>query len=255
MQSCIYEGLVSHTRSEPVRHRFRYRLFMMYVDLDELPTLFEKRRLWSTSRPAIARFRREMHLGEGDLGEAVRDRVASATGRRPQGPIRLLTNFCYFGYGFNPVSFYYCFAADGETVQAVVVEVNNTPWGEQTSYVESCENRPAVAGRWRFDVKKQMHVSPFMPMDVAYTWAMTPPGKSLSVFMANQIDGQRVFSANLALRRREITSLSLAAVLLRFPFQSARVMVAIHWQALRLWLKRVPLHSHPDKQNLVSERT
>ena len=255
MQSCIYEGLVSHTRSEPVRHRFRYHLFMMYVDLGELPTLFARRWLWSTSRPAIARFRREMHLGVGDLANAVRDRVAAATGRRPQGPIRLLTNFCYFGYGFNPVSFYYCFAADGETVQAVVVEVNNTPWGEQTSYVESCENRPSVAGRWRFDVQKQMHVSPFMPMDVAYTWALTAPGENLSVFMANQIAGQRVFSANLALRRKEISSHSLAAVLMRFPFQSARVILAIHWQALRLWLKRAPLHSHPDKRNLVSERT
>lgn len=254
MQSCIYEGLVSHTRSEPVRHRFRYRLFMMYVDLDELPALFARRWFWSISRPAIARFRREKHLGVGDLGSAVRDRVETETGSRPQGPIRLLTNFCYFGYGFNPVSFYYCFAADGETVQAVVVEVNNTPWGEQTSYVESCENSLYVAGRWRFKVEKQMHVSPFMPMDVAYTWAMSAPGKNLSVYMANQVDGQRVFSANLALQRKEISSLSLATVLMRFPLQSLRVIVAIHWQALRLWMKRVPLYAHPDKQALVSEK-
>lgn len=255
MHSCIYEGLVSHTRQQPVRHRFRYRLFMMYVDLDELPSLFARHWLWSTSRPAIARFRREKHLGDGDLGTAVRDRVAAATGRRPKGPIRLLTNFCYFGYGFNPVSFYYCFAADGETVQAIVVEVNNTPWGEQTSYVENCAGRPTAGGRWRFNVEKQMHVSPFMPMDVSYTWAMTAPGTQLSVFMANQVDGQRVFSANLALRRKAISSLSLAGVLLRYPFQTARIMAAIHWQALRLWLKRVPVHAHPQKQKLVTDES
>lgn len=255
MQSCIYEGLVSHTRRQPRRHRFRYRLFMMYVDLDELPTLFARRWLWSVSRPALARFRREAHLGDGDLATAVRDRVATATGRRPQGPIRLLTNFRYFGFGFNPVSFYYCFAADGETLQAIVVEVNNTPWGEQTSYVESCEKRPASAGRWRFDVEKQMHVSPFMPMDVAYTWALTAPGQQLSVFMANAIDGQRVFSANLALRRKAISSRSLAGVLIRYPFQTARIIVAIHWQALRLWLKRVPVHAHPHKQKILTEES
>ena len=139
-------------------------------------------------------------------------------------------------------------------MQAVVVEVNNTPWGEQTSYVESCENSLYVAGRWRFKVEKQMHVSPFMPMDVAYTWAMSAPGKNLSVYMANQVDGQRVFSANLALQRKEISSLSLATVLMRFPLQSLRVIVAIHWQALRLWMKRVPLYAHPDKQALVSEK-
>jgi uncharacterized protein len=179
----------------------------------------------------------------------------SATGRRPEGPIRLLTNFSYFGYGFNPVSFYYCFAADGQTVHAIVVEVNNTPWGEQTSYVESCENRPASAGRWRFDVAKKMHVSPFMPMDVAYTWAMTAPGQQLSVYMANQIDGRRVFSANLALRRKEISSRSLAGVLVRYPLQTTRVILAIHWQALRLWLKRVPLHPHPHKQSLATDRS
>ena len=106
MKSCIYEGRVNHTRVQPVRHRFDYRIFMMYVDLDELPGLFEKRWFWSSSRSALARFQRERHLGVGDLQDAVRDLVAEKSGARPSGPIRLLTNFSYFGFWFNPVSFY-----------------------------------------------------------------------------------------------------------------------------------------------------
>ncbi len=111
MQSGIYEGQVRHTRKSPVLHAFRYRLFMMYLDLDELPGLFEGRWFWSATRPALARFRRSNHLGDNEqpLRDAVLDLVETESGRRPGGPVRLLTNLSYFGYCFNPVSFYYCF--------------------------------------------------------------------------------------------------------------------------------------------------
>lgn len=253
MKSCIYEGQVSHTRMQPVHHQFDYRIFMMYVDLDELPTLFAKRWFWSASKPALARFRRERHLGSGDLKCAVKDLVVKQAGFRPAGPVRLLTNFAYFGYWFNPVSFYYCFAEDGETVDAIVVEVNNTPWGEQHCYVESC--RSQVSNKpWRFEVAKQMHVSPFMPMDVHYTWVLKQPAEKLSVFMANRTFGTRDFKAMLNLQRKELTSHALAGVLLRYPLQTASTMIRIHWQALRLWLKRVPVYPHPDKAEAAVDR-
>lgn len=250
MKSCIYEGQVSHARMRPVRHAFRYRTFMMYVDLDELPGLFDKRWLWSSTRPALARFRRERHLGTGDLRDAVRSRVEEETGSRPQGPIRLLTNFSYFGYWFNPVSFYYCFSADESRVEAIVVEVNNTPWGEQHSYVRAC---PPDTHRWRFEVDKEMHVSPFMPMDVQYTWALGRPADTLSVFMANEVQGDRTFKACLSLRRKRISALSLAGVLLRYPAQTLTTIFAIHWQAVRLWLKRCPIYPHPGKRHMKLE--
>lgn len=254
MQSCIYEGRVSHTRQEPVRHRFDYRLFMMYVDLDELPTLFSRNWFWSVSKAALARFRRECHLGEGDLKAAVQDLVLSQTGNRPSGPVRLLTNFAYFGYWFNPVSFYYCFADDGETVEAIVVEVNNTPWGEQHCYVESCRDIQGDSKAWRFEVAKKMHVSPFMPMNVSYTWVLKQPAEHLSVFMANRVAGNRAFKAMLSLERKEITSWSLARVLLRYPMQTIHIIFKIHWQALRLWLKGVPVIPHPDRAETVVDR-
>ena len=256
MQSCIYEGRVRHTRTTPALHKFSYRLFMMYLDLDELPTLFQKRWFWSISRPAIAKFRRSRHLGPADqaLGESVRDLVEQETGSRPGGPIRLLTNLSYFGYCFNPVSFYYCFSADGGTVEFIVAEVNNTPWGEQDCYVMVCSDGCQRGSTWRFNPTKKMHVSPFMPMEVEYDWALAQPDERLTVFMANARDGKRFFDAAMTMERTEITGWSLAGVLARFPFQTFKIILAIHWQALRLWLKRCPVYAHPGKKQELSVR-
>ena len=251
MNSCIYEGRVRHTRRTPAEHSFNYRLFLMYLDLEELPRLFDKRWFWSTSRPALARFRRSDHIGDAaqPLAESVRALVESATGRRPTGPIRLLTNLSYFGYCFNPVSFYYCFDKADEHVEFIVAEVNNTPWGETDTYVLQCD-----PGRrsWRFAPEKKMHVSPFMPMDVDYRWALSAPGENLSVYMANSQDGDKIFDATMALERRPISSRSLASVLVRFPLMTLKVIAGIHWEALRLWVKRVPFHEHPAKRKEVT---
>lgn len=254
MDSCIYEGRVSHARSEPAEHRFGYRLFMMYLDLAELPSLFDKRWFWSSTGPALARFRRSDHLGPDDepLDESVRKLVRKKTGVRPRGPIRLLTNLSYFGYCFNPVSFYYCFDASGRDVEFIVVEVNNTPWGEQYPYVVRCSAADSRA--WRFRPSKKLHVSPFMPMDIRYHWTLARPAQQLSVYMANFRDNKKIFDATMSLERRPISSGSLARVLMRFPFMTLKVIVAIHWEAMRLWLKRVPFHGHPDKQQEVTAR-
>lgn len=254
MESCIYEGQVKHTRAEPVVHRFNYRLFLMYLDLDELETLFDKRWFWSVRKPAIARFRRSDHLGPKDqpLAESVRDLVQSETGVRPMGPIRLLTHLRYFGHCFNPVSFYYCFEDDGETISTIVAEVNNTPWGEQTTYVLPRTMNIAKGHSFRFQPPKKMHVSPFMEMDNEYDWCFTLPKQNLSVFMANSKDGKRFFDASMALSRSEITGASLARVLFTFPLVTVKVVGAIYWQAFRLWLKRCPFYAHPDKKNKVA---
>ncbi len=247
MDSCIYEGRVRHSRQTPAEHSFEYRLFLMYLDLDELPQLFAKRWFWSTSRRALARFKREHHIGDPaePLDETVRRLVESEAGQRPEGPIRLLTNLSYFGYCFNPVSFYYCFDKEGENVEFIVAEVNNTPWGETETYVLRCDSSKRG---WRFANKKKMHVSPFMPMDIDYRWAMSAPGEKLSVYIANAKDGKQFFDAVMMLERRAISARSLAGVLLRFPFMTLKVMIGIHWEALRLWAKGCPYYEHPAKQ-------
>jgi len=226
----------------------------MYLDLDELPTLFRKRWFWSTSRPAFARFHRWHHLGSADrpLDVAVRDLIESEAGRRPDGPIRLLTNLSYFGYCFNPVSFYYCFAADGETLEYIVSEVNNTPWGERDTYVMECTPFAGSSAAWRFKPEKKMHVSPFMPMDIEYDWVLSTPADRVSVSMANSKDGQRFFDTALTLNRKAINGRSLAGVLLRFPLQTFKVIISIYWEALRLWVKRCPVYAHPGKDKEVA---
>ena len=251
MESCIYQGQVSHTRRVPIEHRFRYSVFMMYLDLGELPKLFAGRWFWSATRPALARFRRANHFGDADqsLADSIRCLVEAETGSRPGGPIRLLTNLSYFGYCFNPVSLYYCFSSDGEVPEYIVSEVNSTPWGERKLHVMACEGNAVSDTTWRFRESKAMHVSPFMPMEIAYDWAMTKPTERLSVHISSSKDGQRLFDASIAFRRKPISGHSLAAILLRYPFMTFKVIFSIYWQALLLWLKRCPIFPHPDKKD------
>jgi DUF1365 family protein len=247
MNSCIYQGRVRHRRFVPRRHEFSYRLFLMYLDLDELDELFNRYWCWSSRRPAIAWFNRDDHLGDRQipLKQSVGDLVWEITGRRPRGPIRLLTHLRYFGYGFNPVSFYYCFDPSGEQLETIVAEVNNTPWGEQYCYVLASDRDIGAGSHKRYKPTKQFHVSPFMPMDIDYDWRFSQPADRLHVHMANHRQGQKIFDATLQLGRKPISSLSLSSALIRFPLITVKVVFGIYTQALLLWLKSAPFYPHP----------
>lgn len=247
LASAVYEGTVRHRRRAPHAHAFTYRVAQLLLDLDEVERMFDDRWLWSSRGRNVAEFRRSDYLGpvELPLADAVRERVRQHTGVQPTGPVRLLTHLRYFGYVFNPVSFYYCYAPDGRTLETVVAEITNTPWSERHAYVLPVDaaSRRGRALEWAFP--KRFHVSPFMPMDRDYRWRFTAPGDDLHVHMDVLRDGEPEFDATLALERRALTGASLARVLWRYPAMTARVMTAIHWQALKLWLKRNPVHDHP----------
>jgi uncharacterized protein len=246
--SAIYEGTVSHRRLGTRPHRFEYRLCQLYLDLDELDRLFADRLFWSAHGRNLAEFRRTDYLGAASmpLAEAVRDVVEGRTGSRPSGPIRLLTHLRYAGYVFNPVSFYYCFATDGVTLTAIVAEITNTPWKERHAYVLSMNAALRRGSSWEWDFPKTFHVSPFVGMPREYAWRFTAPADDLRVQMLVLRDGERELEAHLDLRRRPLTGANLARVLWRFPLMTARVIGAIHWEALQLWLKRTPVHDHPQ---------
>ena len=226
----------------------------MFLELGTLPELFDDLRLWSARGPALAWFRREDHyVGSRDsLLEDIKDLIAQQTGNRPTGKVFLLTHLRYFGYCFNPISVYYCYD-DQDNLTDLVLEVSNTPWGERHWYVlPQSSNRADCHGRRSHRFAKQMHVSPFMPMEITYRLRATAPGEQLSVALSNWRHDQRLFKADLALNRRAMSPGLLNIMLLKFPFLTLRVTLAIHWQALRLWIKKTPFVPHPGKQSTTS---
>jgi DUF1365 family protein len=249
--SAIYRGEVRHRRFGPVENTFRYRMFMMYLDLSELPDLFEGVRFWSAYRPNLAWLRREDHLGDPSvpLETAVRDLVEERLGTRPAGPIRMLAHLRYFGHCFNPVSFFYCYSPDGWNLETIVAEIVNTPWMERHCYVMGKEAGESPGRGWiRHRFRKAFHISPFMGMDLDYDWWFREPGETVNVHMVNLREGRRLFQASLALQREPISPASLRGVLLQHPLMTVKVVAGIYWQAFRLTMKRAPFFTHPSKK-------
>jgi uncharacterized protein len=247
VKSCIYTGRVSHHRFQPHLHGFNYRLFMMYLDLDELPDLFSPFLLWSAKRPALAWFRRQDHMAKQDkpLAQCIRELIHKQTGKQHFGPVRLLTHLRYFGYCMNPVSFYYCWDEDEKALDYIVAEVHNTPWGETHCYVLDCQVAGQQDCKFHFRFDKKFHVSPFMDLRQRYEWSLSAPGNQLRVNMASYERDSRMFNADMKLERRAISQTSMAGVLVTYPLMTLKVTAAIYWQAMKLWLRRTPLYSHP----------
>jgi len=222
---------------------------MAYIDITSLQTTMKPSFLWNVGKPALASFRRKDYHGDPSISleSAVRKTLQDKTGKSFKGPIRLLTHLRYFGYCFNPVSFYYCFNETDEKVEAIMAEVTNTPWQERHAYVIDKQSQSKNKLNFTASLKKQLHVSPFWGMDHDYEMLFSLPENSLNVHMKNYKNKENVFDVTLSLKRRPFTNRTLLTALLRFPLLTLIVVFRIHWQALRLYIRKVPFFTHPGK--------
>lgn len=262
MQSCLYQGSVFHARREPVSHRFRYAVAMAYLDLDEASQLLRESLLASASRWSPLAFRASDHAligdppGHGDdepeaparLANEVRRHVASETGQRCAGPVRLLTQLRQFGCYFSPLNLFYCFSNPSDrTPLAIVAEVSNTPWNERRLYLLHAGNQLGGQGSvLRYRHAKDFHVSPFMGLDAVYDWRLSIPDEQLRVRIRSSSGARPPFDATMWLRKTSWSDRALAGLLFRFPVSSLQILAAIYWQAFRLWRKRCPFYPHPN---------
>lgn len=253
--STLCAGWVRHRRYRPRTRRFRYRIAMPLLDLDEVP-LLEAAGVLGRRRFSPLRFdpddygHPDERRADRSLADSVRDLVEARLGVRPAGRVLMLAHVRTWGWCFNPLTVHWCHDED-DAVLAAVLEVTNTPWGERQSYVLECDPGQRIQ---RIEFGKQMHVSPFNPMGMRYRWRSNDPARILALNLDAEFENRVHVDATLALKRREINSRSLAAVLLRFPWMTGRVVFAIYWQALKLRLKRTPIYDHPvgDGDNTIS---
>ncbi|HWJ73692.1 MAG TPA: DUF1365 family protein [Kaistia sp.] len=245
LASCLFSGTVGHRRLKPRRHTLNYRVFWLLLDLDELDLMDKRLKLFSRNRFNLLSFHDGDH-GATDvvtLRQLIIGQLMAAGITQPIGAIRLLTMPRILGYAFNPISLFFCHAPDGELV-AIVYEVNNT-FGQRHSYIAAIDPAVEPDALFRHACRKQFYVSPFLGMDLDYDFAVRPPGEAVSLAVKGFDASGMVIATSMSATRQGITDRSLLGAVVSHPLLTLKVIAAIHWEALKLWRKGVPLTRRP----------
>lgn len=262
LESAIYRGFVRHRRFTPAKHEFDYPLFMLLLKTDEIPAVLQK--FWQLSENPFswARFKRSDYIGESSqsIAESVRSKIAELSARPVedlQGDVFMLCHLRYLGLYFSPLNLYFLKRQGGSSF--MLAEVSNTPWNERHYYLIDLDNCQPH--------DKAFHVSPFNPMSQRYHWRVKEPAVDqarclVHIESRQEKDGdsaagveEKIFDATLSMERVELNQRELSRVLRRTPIQTASLVVGIYWQALKLFLKKVPLHAHPDRIRRSNKQT
>ncbi|HVY33461.1 MAG TPA: DUF1365 family protein [Caulobacteraceae bacterium] len=240
--SGLYAGVVRHARLRPRRHRLRYRIFMLLLDLDELDALDRRLKLFKVNRAGLLSFQERDHAGGSDRGlKAKIEDDLIAAGLPVGGPIRLLCMPRMLGFVFNPISVYFCHGPDGR-LGAIRYEVNNT-FGQRHSYLIAAPDQRQTHIEQGCD--KQLFVSPFMHMDMTYRFQVDPPTDDVRL-VVNGLDAQGLLiTTSFSARRRALTDWAILKAIVAHPLMTVMVVAGIHWEALKLFLKGVKLVPRP----------
>ena len=252
----FYSGVIRHRRFEPTSHEFDYKLFMFCLDLDDLHELFNFWPLTSLNKPALGRFKRKDHIGSkhSSLKNYVLDQVYKQIGIRPNGRVTLLTHIRMWGILMNPIAVFSCYDK-GENLQAVVLQVTNTPWGEQCMYILKAEKG---APKQHFEFSKKMHVSPFHPMDMHYRCHYMLQDGKLVFHLENHKNKHCLTDATLIMQGKPLTRKKLIKSIFLYPYMTSKVYYGIYKQAFSLFIKRNPIYTNPQsagKQEKYSQGT
>ncbi|WP_018623888.1 DUF1365 domain-containing protein [Kangiella aquimarina] len=266
-------GEIRHRRYRPKPHEFTYEMYWSLLDLDKLEETFAKSKLWSLERWNLISFRnkdfhqnsnlKENNLNENGIKEkniqkitktsinkqSIQETIRQHTGKSFSGRVFMLSHLRYLGFNFNSVCFYFCY--ENDNLKYIVSEITNTPWGERHSYLHRCDEGKkgckSTDNLYQFEFDKAFHVSPFLTMDMHYQWLFKVEDDQLRIHMVvNQKNtNHKFFDATFTADFIPLTQSNMRKLVLSRPLQPLKMVAAIYWQALKLWLKKIPFVPHP----------